>query len=122
MWRAGFRVPPGFCVTTRSYRSHVERHDLGDRLQALAAGGRVIAVGTTSVRSLECDRNKVERLLQSIVRFGAGKPQEAVAGVAELAVSSAFHDPRLPALRADDLDDDLDDEERSVEDLVGLPP
>ena len=27
------------------------------------------------------------------------------AGVAELAVSSAFHDPRLPALRADDLDD-----------------
>ena len=35
MLRAGFRVPPGFCVTTAAYRAFVERHDLLEEIEVL---------------------------------------------------------------------------------------
>jgi phosphohistidine swiveling domain-containing protein len=38
MLRAGFRVPPGFCVTTAAYRAFVRVNDLTAPLSALAAG------------------------------------------------------------------------------------
>ncbi|WP_375422864.1 PEP/pyruvate-binding domain-containing protein [uncultured Friedmanniella sp.] len=37
--RAGFDVPPGFVVTTGAYRDFLATHDLGTRLEELAAGG-----------------------------------------------------------------------------------
>ena len=36
MLRAGFRVPPGFCVTTAAYRAFVERNELQEGIRALA--------------------------------------------------------------------------------------
>jgi phosphohistidine swiveling domain-containing protein len=39
MLRAGFRVPPGFCVTTAAYRAFVAGNDLEAEIEALAGGG-----------------------------------------------------------------------------------
>ena len=38
MLRAGFRVPPGFCVTTTAYRAFVASNDLEAEIEALARG------------------------------------------------------------------------------------
>src|SRR5436309_14386505 len=38
--REGFQVPPGFAVTTRAYREHVEHNRLGTKIaRLLEAGG-----------------------------------------------------------------------------------
>ena len=39
MQRAGFRVPPGFCITTAAYRAFVAGNDLEAEIEALAGGG-----------------------------------------------------------------------------------
>lgn len=39
MTRAGFRVPPGFCVTTAAYRAFIADNDLEAEIEALAGGG-----------------------------------------------------------------------------------
>ena len=45
MLRAGFRIPPGFCVTTAAYRAFVEGHDLQEGIEALVGDGDRIKPG-----------------------------------------------------------------------------
>ena len=95
MRRAGFRVPPGFCVTTAAYRAFVERNELQEGIEALvrAADGTADPCALFACRM---DEALEEQICAACRHLLDTLPQDALPPGNRLAVRSSATTEDMP--------------------------